>query len=1031
MATYLPNVQDFIPEIEAFTPDYKFLNDVLKVRQDRYSSNFKSINDLYGKVLYSNLTAEDNINKRNQYVEQIAPRLKQVAGLDLSLAENVQTAKGVFAPFYEDKDILKDLVFTSTAQNQMKLANSYRDSDDRATREKYWSPGVKAIQYQIEDFKNAKPEERLAMSNPRFVPDADLIELGLAALKDSEMSISNVQFSPDGKWIISTKNGQQLLSQPVMNADGTMSFKNPAADFVAETLLDDPRVQEAYNVEAYVNMRDFLKQNEANFGRREEAQKAWASQVLGTTQDQLILENALINTELNNAEISADEWNEYKKQYGIVPGSMQEDAYEKAMYEKELLFKAKQSKIQRAVSNANPANNINALLNTAYKAYGSQRINRDIEAAAQAYANIDAEVKYEANPYFKADFENKLKMQLEIFKNSIQAAALETSPENKVNIPSITPTTDEKFIQEREEVDPDNLTDDQTKFGTDGVIFNQFQDYQNLINDYSTSKLKAIEQAFQHSPKSFTNTNETGTSFVINPDAKTLEEIRQQDPGANISGPGFAVVDDGQGGTIQIPIRQELKFGNAALQTYLVNNPDVLNSVYSDVADKWDKAASSYPTLLNDVQGYNNVKKLLEGNNNTTAIIGEAGDALADQFIAVNQILNTTNQDWNRFSQDYQIPFISETGTLLPRDKFVEEYIAASRRRGRHMKTTRVFQGGGMDLKNPPPGTTDVTTTFDIEEATEAANGIYDSQLNLVNAELEAVGDGRGGQYAINLQNLVSGRGDYKGIGSFDYMQGNLINGSYNKYGDMGERDRIILNASANTLALSDAEVSFYFGDYRDSNFEVPEESNIQAKNLHRKILQEINAPKTKTGDPSKGAVPRNTLKFNYSYAPIAEMGDKTAYVFTIDPDYAKSLTQSTEGKGAGIKDQNFLNTFTYTILVNKDSDVNSFGEGYVTTPEQIMINKGEEITGSNPLSGKYTIYKDSNGNIKARITYYVYDDMNNITEESVTRDVVDSSGQIAFGQALTSYRNQLDNLFDQKAIEISSKLTTNPNAEK
>ena len=37
----------------------------------------------------------------------------------------------------------------------------------------------------------------------------------------------------------------------------------------------------------------------------------------------------------------------------------------------------------------------------------------------------------------------------------------------------------------------------------------------------------------------------------------------------------------------------------------------------------------------------------------------------------------------------------------------------------------------------------------------------------------------------------------------------------------------------------------------------------------------------------------------------------------------------------------------------------------------------------------------------------------------------------MAFGQALTSYRNQLDNLFDQKAIEISSKLKTNPNAEK
>ena len=111
------------------------------------------------------------------------------------------------------------------------------------------------------------------------------------------------------------------------------------------------------------------------------------------------------------------------------------------------------------------------------------------------------------------------------------------------------------------------------------------------------------------------------------------------------------------------------------------------------------------------------------------------------------------------------------------------------------------------------------------------------------------------------------------GIGSFDYMQGNLINGSYNKYGVMGEKDRIILNASANTLALSDAEVGFYFGDYRDSNFKVPEESNIQAKNLHRKILQEINAPKTKTDDPSKGAVPRNTLKFSYCICSYSRNG--------------------------------------------------------------------------------------------------------------------------------------------------------------
>ena len=162
--------------------------------------------------------------------------------------------------------------------------------------------------------------------------------------------------------------------------------------------------------------------------------------------------------------------------------------------------------------------------------------------------------------------------------------------------------------------------------------------------------------------------------------------------------------------------------------------------------------------------------------------------------------------------------------------------------------------------------------------------------------------------------------------------------------------------------------------------------------------MEEIVAPKTKTDDPSRGAVPRNTLKFSYSYAPIAEMGDKTAYIFTIDPDYAKSLTQSSEGKGAGIKDPNFLNTFSYTILVNKDSDINSFGEGYVTTPEQIMINRKLDITGNNPLSGNYTIFQDSDGLLKARVTYYVYDQNNNIIEESELREVVDKNGDQAFG---------------------------------
>ena len=45
MATYLPGVQTLVPQTQVFTPDYKFLQDVLSVRQDRYDTNFKEIKD--------------------------------------------------------------------------------------------------------------------------------------------------------------------------------------------------------------------------------------------------------------------------------------------------------------------------------------------------------------------------------------------------------------------------------------------------------------------------------------------------------------------------------------------------------------------------------------------------------------------------------------------------------------------------------------------------------------------------------------------------------------------------------------------------------------------------------------------------------------------------------------------------------------------------------------------------------------------------------------------------------------------------
>ncbi len=111
MATYLPNVKDYIPNVKAYTPDFKFLSDALDQRQDRYNKTTKQLNNLYGDVVYADLSREDNQSVRDDYAKLLAPKIQQISGLDFSLSQNVQAAQGLFKPFYENKHDVRDKVF--------------------------------------------------------------------------------------------------------------------------------------------------------------------------------------------------------------------------------------------------------------------------------------------------------------------------------------------------------------------------------------------------------------------------------------------------------------------------------------------------------------------------------------------------------------------------------------------------------------------------------------------------------------------------------------------------------------------------------------------------------------------------------------------------------------------------------------------------------------------------------------------------------------------------------------------------------
>jgi hypothetical protein len=419
MATYVPGVETYLPDIKPFTPDYKFLSAVLDVRTDKYNANWKATNDLYNKVVYADLSRKDTKEQRNQYINQIAPSLEKISGMDLSMVQNVESAKAVFAPFFEDDLIVSDIMHTTNYRKEMDYANRLIDSPNQKQREKYSQDGVKGLQYHMEDFINANPNKAMKMGLPKFVEDADLFELAqetLSAIKPPlKMKVDHYGINPDGSvntdWIITEQNGNLVTG--------------PALQYIRKALLDDPRVIRHYQNQAFVRGRDFAAEGMANgmFTTKEEGQAAWASETINriTQQNEYYIKKDI--KALAQAEDINVRWDNYKETNGIVPGSDDE----KAMLEQRSSYEATKAALDAKVNIKKTANapikDFEGTLNKAYNLLMQNNISKDMQAAAQAYGARDMEYTMRVNEYAK----QQKQFQFEMSK-------LETQHQNAINL---------------------------------------------------------------------------------------------------------------------------------------------------------------------------------------------------------------------------------------------------------------------------------------------------------------------------------------------------------------------------------------------------------------------------------------------------------------------------------------------------------------------------------------------------------------------------------------------------------------------
>ena len=400
MATYLQGVTDYIPDYQPFQPDLNFYANLLQTKQTQYDTNWNQLNNLYGQLYGADLTHDLNIKKKDELLKQIDFNLKRVSGLDLSLEQNVNQALQVFRPFYEDKYLMKDMAWTKNWKRTYADADSLKNSSDEKQSSKWYSEGIRGLEYRRQLFKEASLDETLMMGDAKFTPKVDVIKEYMDFAK--KYDIGMVTQTPDGMYLVRKKNGEQLL--PGLQQIFWAQYGNNQA------------MQDYYKELAFVERMDYSTQNAEKYGgNRIEAEKEYLKEKY----------NWLKNVVASNQVKASDELNTAKNlQAGVQNDVMQGNVNpQQGTYMDKLNAQlGVTSQVEKVTSSVNaqlngevsapssPSSNPDLLSNIELArlkvdaGYASYKAGVDIQNAAGSYAYSNYEVEYKPNAVAIAQF---------------------------------------------------------------------------------------------------------------------------------------------------------------------------------------------------------------------------------------------------------------------------------------------------------------------------------------------------------------------------------------------------------------------------------------------------------------------------------------------------------------------------------------------------------------------------------------------------------------------------------------------------
>jgi hypothetical protein len=128
MATFIENAQDIFPESKMFTPDFSFIDTMLKRKESQYEQGFAQLNNQYS-LINREVTHSSNAAIRDQFLNNAKTSLKNLSSVDLSDSQNVNAAVNVFKPFYSNTNVIGDQAITAHWNQQVAIGNSLRLKD--------------------------------------------------------------------------------------------------------------------------------------------------------------------------------------------------------------------------------------------------------------------------------------------------------------------------------------------------------------------------------------------------------------------------------------------------------------------------------------------------------------------------------------------------------------------------------------------------------------------------------------------------------------------------------------------------------------------------------------------------------------------------------------------------------------------------------------------------------------------------------------------------------------------------------------